>query len=81
MNTPNLINMFVSHLKNGWLAAQAEFFKNTRKFLVSNVNCHDAGIAMPYKRTKVYEKDPKDTPDRVFKNIECSITFGTEGVL
>ena len=27
------------------------------------------------------KKDPKDTPDRVFKNIDCSITFGTEGVL
>jgi hypothetical protein len=27
------------------------------------------------------KKDPNDTPDRVFKNIECSITFWTEGVL
>ena len=26
------------------------------------------------------KKDPKNTPDRVFKNIECSITFGMEGV-
>ena len=26
------------------------------------------------------KKDPKDTPDRVLKNIESSITFGTEGV-
>ena len=63
----HLFNMCVSHLKNGWLATYAEFFKNRRKFLVSNDNCHDAGIATPYKHTKIYKKDPLNTPDRVFK--------------
>jgi hypothetical protein len=40
-------------------------------------------LALP-RRTNVprsMKKDPKDIPDRAFKNIECSITFGTEGVL
>ena len=40
-------------------------------------------LAVP-RRTNVprpTRKDAKDTPDRVFKNIDCSITFGTEGVL
>jgi hypothetical protein len=58
----------VCHLNNVWLASYAEFFKNRQKFLVSNVSCRDAGIAMPYKRTKTYEK-------------RCCITFGTEGVV
>ena len=30
------------------------------------------------RRTK---KNPKDTPDRAFINLVCSITFGTDGVL
>jgi hypothetical protein len=42
--------MYVNHLKNRWLATYAEFFKNRRKFLVSNVKCHDTGIVMPYKQ-------------------------------
>ena len=72
INTPHLYKLYVSHLKNGWLATYAEFFQNRRKFLVSNVKCQDAGIA---------KKDPKDTPDRLFNDLACSITFGTEGVL
>ena len=35
---------------------------------------HRTNIARPTK------KDPKDTPDRVFNDLACSITFGTEGV-
>ena len=35
---------------------------------------HRTNIPRPMK------KDPKDTTDRVFNDLACSITFGTEGV-
>jgi hypothetical protein len=39
-------------------------------------------LALPLRTNipRPTKKDPKDTPDRVFKNIDCSITFWTEGV-
>ena len=51
-----------------------------RKSSPNNTACMT--LALP-RRTNIprpTKKDPKGTPDHVFNDLACSITFGTEGV-
>ena len=53
-------------------------FQRRRKFLLSKVNCHDAGITTCMNIPKPMKKNPKDNPNRVFIKIVWYQNYGTE---